>query len=196
MRFVSGIIGIPLMILSLFIWNGTPFILAIGLLSILGLKEFYRGARKVGAEPQEWLAIAWSILFLLVARERFHPSLISLPSILTIFVIASFSIELLRRNRAPIRNLGATYLGLIYVGWLFSYLVALQSISEKTQMLITGFEIPLGGWLVLFVVFAAWAADTGAYLIGRKWGRHKMSPVLSPGKSWEGAIAGVTWSII
>lgn len=195
MRFVSGIIGIPLMILSLLVWNGTPFILAIGLLSLLGLNEFYRGVRRTGAEPQEWLGVGCVILFLFAARERFNPPVILIPGVLTFFIISSLSVELLKRDRAPIRNLGVTYLGVIYVGWLFSYLVALQSIPGKTQMKITGFEVPWGAWLVLFVVFAAWAADTGAYLIGRKWGYHKMTPVLSPGKSWEGAFAGITWSV-
>lgn len=195
MRFVSGIIGIPLLIVLLLIGEGWPFVLGVWLLAVLGLNEFYRGVRKVEARPQEWLGFACTLLFMFAARERFHPPFVSMPAALTVLVLASLTIELLRPNRAPIRNLGATYLGVIYSGWLFSYLVALRSISGDTYVPLVHRTIPRGAWLVLYVVFAAWAADTGAYLVGRKWGRRKLAPVLSPGKTWEGTVAGILWSL-
>lgn len=45
--------------------------------------------------------------------------------------------------------------------------------------------------LVLFVCMTVWIADTAAYFAGRKWGRHKLAPVISPGKSWEGAAGAL-----
>jgi phosphatidate cytidylyltransferase len=46
------------------------------------------------------------------------------------------------------------------------------------------------------LLFVVWAGDTAAYYAGRAWGRHKMAPKLSPGKSWEGAIASVAGSVL
>jgi len=196
MRFVSGFIGIPLLLILVFVENGLPFILGVGLISIIGLHEFYRGVRQTGAEPQEWVGLASAFLFLFAARHQFHAERFSLPGVLTVFVIATLTIELLRKNRAPIKNLGSTFLGAVYVGWLFSYLVGIRSIQGSFHLRGVPWPVPSGAWLVLFVVFAAWAADTGAYLVGRKWGRHRLALVLSPGKSWEGTFAGFASSIL
>ncbi len=196
-RIVSGIVGIPLLVLLVFIEQGLPFILGVGVISIVGLLEFYRGIRKTGARPQVWLGLVSAFLFLFAARQGLRSLEFELPAVLTLLVIASLTVELARKDRAPIKNLGATFLGAVYVGWLFSYLVALRSLSGSVQLDIPGpRSLPLGAWLVLYVVFAAWAADTGGYFIGRKYGRHKLAPVLSPGKSWEGLGAAIVSSIL
>ena len=46
------------------------------------------------------------------------------------------------------------------------------------------------------VMLLVWAADTGAYFVGRRWGQHKMIPLVSPGKSWEGLFGGVSLALI
>jgi phosphatidate cytidylyltransferase len=57
-------------------------------------------------------------------------------------------------------------------------------------------DIPQHGRLAIFtVLIAVWAADSGAYLVGRLVGRHKLAPVLSPGKSWEGFVGGAVAGI-
>ena len=196
-RCISGLIGIPLLVVLVFVSDGVPFILGVGLLSIIGLNEFYRGVRRMGIEPQEWVGLASAFLFLFAARHQFQEKRFSLPGVLTLFVIATLSIELLRKDRSPIKNLGATFIGAVYVGWLFSYLVAINSVRGATLHLAgIPFEIRHGAWLVLYICFAAWAADTTAFFIGRKWGRHKLAPKLSPGKSWEGLYAGCAAAVI
>ncbi|BCL75180.1 phosphatidate cytidylyltransferase [Jeongeupia sp. HS-3] len=49
----------------------------------------------------------------------------------------------------------------------------------------------MGGWLLLIVMAIAWVADTAAYFSGKTFGRRKLAPTISPGKSWEGAVGGV-----
>ena len=71
-----------------------------------------------------------------------------------------------------------TLSGVLYIGWLGAYLVSVRSLPE-------------GMWWVLLVLPAIWFADAGAYFIGRAFGRHKLSPRLSPKKTWEGYIGGV-----
>lgn len=196
MRFVSGLIGIPLLIILVFVEEGLPFVLAVGVISVIGLYEFYVGIRKTGAEPQEWVGLASAFLFLYAAWKQFHAETFSLPAVLTLFVIATLTIELLRKDRSPIKNLGSTFLGVVYVGWLFSYLVAINVIDGEIHSRLLPPPLQrLGAWLVLFVIFAAWAADTGGYLVGRKWGKRQLAPVLSPGKSWEGTFAAIGSSV-
>src|ERR1700677_497027 len=65
-------------------------------------------------------------------------------------------------------------------------LIALPTLREQAN----------GPSLVVFLLFVVWAGDTAAYYAGRAWGRHKMAPSLSPGKTWEGAIASVAGSVL
>ncbi len=67
--------------------------------------------------------------------------------------------------------------GSLYIGWLFSLFVLLRN-------------LPQGLSWVLFTVLSTFACDTAAYFTGRAFGRHKMVPHLSPGKTWEGAAGG------
>jgi phosphatidate cytidylyltransferase len=68
--------------------------------------------------------------------------------------------------------------GILYIGWLGSYLVSLRQLDD-------------GQWWMLLVLAACWFNDGGAYLVGRKIGKHKLSQRVSPNKSWEGYIAGI-----
>jgi phosphatidate cytidylyltransferase len=68
--------------------------------------------------------------------------------------------------------------GIVYLGWLGGHFIMLRN-------------LPNGLWWMLLAIPAIWIADAGAYLIGRKWGNHKLSSRASPNKSWEGYIAGI-----
>jgi phosphatidate cytidylyltransferase len=196
MRFISGLIGIPLLILLVYTGEGIPFVLGVGVISVIALLEFNRGVRRIGADPQDWLGLASVLLFLFSAQHGFKAERFSLSGVLTVFVIAALVVELLRPHRSPIKNLGSTFLGVVYVGWLFSYLIAINSIPGRFHLAGSTHTVRGGAWLVLYITFVAWASDTGAYLIGRKWGTHKLVPHLSPGKSWEGLIAGIGSAIV
>src|SRR5690606_13771451 len=80
-------------------------------------------------------------------------------------------------------DFAVTVAGIVYLGWIGSYLLDLRQLAQ-------------GGWWLMLVLPIVWAADTGAYSIGSAYGRHKMVPRLSPRKSWEGYIAGVFTSIL
>jgi phosphatidate cytidylyltransferase len=81
------------------------------------------------------------------------------------------------RDRAAV-DFFASVAIVAYLGWIGAYMVDLRN-------------LPDGGWWLMLVFPTVWLADTGAYMIGVRYGRHKMSPRLSPRKSWEGYLAGV-----
>lgn len=75
-------------------------------------------------------------------------------------------------------DFGITVGGIVYIGWIGAYLLDIRSLPE-------------GGWWFMLVMFCVWSGDSGAYSIGRAYGKHKMAPRLSPKKSWEGYAASV-----
>jgi phosphatidate cytidylyltransferase len=57
-------------------------------------------------------------------------------------------------------------------------------------------NLPEGQWWLLLILPAVWFADSAAYIVGSRIGKHKMAPRLSPKKSWEGYIAGVVFGTL
>lgn len=59
-----------------------------------------------------------------------------------------------------------------------------------------GLREAFSAWLLLFSMLMIWVMDSGAYFAGRRFGRHKLAPYVSPGKTWEGVIGGVLFSMV
>jgi len=91
----------------------------------------------------------------------------------------------------------STVAGACYVGWLLSYYILLRALDRGGgDGWLEGFGISGGAAWVYLVLFITWAQDTAAFFVGRSLGRHRLAPVISPGKSWEGAVGGVVASVL
>ncbi len=102
-------------------------------------------------------------------------------------VMAAFVGEM-RRYEQPGRvvlNLAATVFSLAYVGLLLTFVVQLRAFGTGAQ----------GMLALVSLVAVVKMGDTGAYTVGRLIGRHKMAPVLSPGKTWEGAAGAMLFAV-
>ena len=87
--------------------------------------------------------------------------------------------------RARVGDVGVSFFGAAYTGLLLSSLILVR-------MGVPGFW---GGVLVVGIFFSVWANDSFAYLVGSKFGKHKMAPRISPKKSWEGFFGGLMGSV-
>jgi phosphatidate cytidylyltransferase len=107
--------------------------------------------------------------------------------ILVAFVIATLAGAMLKG--APFERMipatGATIAGVCYVVLLGGHLIALRA----------GFPSPLAAHLLTFFFFVLMGSDTAAYYTGRAFGRRKLAPTVSPGKTWEGAAGGLLASL-
>lgn len=91
-------------------------------------------------------------------------------------------------NPHPLRTIGGTLFGVLYIGLLWNFLPKLLVFGRPEA--VAGIYMP-GRWLLLYAVFAAKFTDIGAYAIGCVFGRHKLIPRISPAKSWEGVGGGI-----
>jgi phosphatidate cytidylyltransferase len=162
----------------------------IGAISVLTLAEFYRLMRGSGYAPFHKLGLCFGGLITMApAAEAWldFPSHLLLPLATVAFAIRLLS-ERTPENR--MESLGSTLFGLVYVSLLLQYLVRIVTP-------LPGDAIPPEGRLLLclWLVATTKFCDVGALLTGMAIGRHKMSPVISPKKTWEGAAGGILASM-
>ena len=203
-RSLTALVGIPVLLGA--IWLGAPWltvlVLAVGM---AGIWELYRMTpANVGPLPV-LLGVAWVAALLAGAqaasgRDNFL--------IITGGVVAAGSFAALLWFIAFYRGGGAPgsgslpagfcYLmgGPLYVGFLLSHALMLREITEAGVIGFgsDGLEIEvaadLGRSWLLFAILVTFAADTGAYLVGRAVGSRPMAPNISPNKTWEGSMGG------
>ncbi len=101
---------------------------------------------------------------------------------LAIILITLFAGAVMKKE-AGMETLVFTLLGVVYIGVCFSAPILLRSMPE-------------GERLVLLGCFGVWGADIGAYYAGRAFGKHKLAPAISPGKTVEGAVGGVLSALL
>jgi phosphatidate cytidylyltransferase len=102
-----------------------------------------------------------------------------LGGLLSTFVFAFVVYGLGGVRQSATSSFGITLLGVAWVGAGIGCLLLIRDIPE------------FGFWAVMAVLFTVFAADTGAFFVGRTLGRHSMAPAISPKKSWEGFVGGV-----
>jgi phosphatidate cytidylyltransferase len=173
--------------------NGRPqatlLMVLLVLLAAPAQREIGRLFRKVGIVPFYLVTIPATILLGTLFYWRhfakdpawftFYYLLFGLAGSL----LALFFVQALRRGTVgTILNCGGGILSILYIGLLSSFILALR--------------IDFGPWVLLTFIFTVKSADIGAYFTGRKLGKHKMAPLISPGKTWEGLAGGVVLSAI
>ncbi|MFC1899226.1 phosphatidate cytidylyltransferase [Chloroflexota bacterium] len=178
-RLITALIGIPLIVLP--IWFGQLwFTVIVAVWGVLAGYEFYKMAASAKAQPITFIGLIGILLFV-VSPHINHEG--TLPLLLTSIVVIPLIILLLRHKEE--RNFGSwvwTISGILYIGWMLSHFVALRNLD--------------GGRNWIFLAFlVTFAYDSSAFFVGRTWGRHYMVPSISPKKTWEGALGGVSGAI-
>ncbi len=190
-RVLSSIVLVPVVFVC--IWFGAPwFSLLFGVAALIGVVEFYSMFTRVRWQPLTIFGTLWVLFFICNAHYSEHyPSETArmigmgalLGSAVTVsWVLAAFS----RRDGEPVSMRWSwSLVGVLYMGWLLSHWILLRNSSVWD-----------GRDWVLIAMFSTFAVDTGAYFVGRAFGRHKLAPSISPGKTWEGAIGGFLAGVV
>jgi phosphatidate cytidylyltransferase len=171
---------------SLWFFRTTGALVLIGLISVLTLAEFYELLRASGYKPFLKLGlVAGAVITLTPAFSASIP--FPIHTLLPLAAVV-FAIRLLgeRTPEDRMETLAATLFGLVYVPLMLQYLVRIVTPLPGDTVTANG-RLLLCLWLVATTKFC----DVGALLSGMAFGRHKMSPVISPKKTWEGAVGGI-----
>ncbi len=176
-RLLVVIVLIPIFV-ALFFYGGVPYAVVINLIMGVAAWEYCRIFRRGEHSPLTIITIV-SVLALITSRAIWGFAFSDL--IITVIVLGVMAAEVVqyeRKNCQAASDFAITLAGIFYIGWIGAFFISVRN-------------LPDGQWWGMLITPAIWFADGAAFTIGRHFGRHKMSPVVSPNKTWEGYLGGV-----
>jgi len=199
--------------------GGWLFFAVIGAMTILGLWEYYNALRTKDMRPNAKLGWFCALLILIIAQYsenvrtaivRDDASALGLADLnvitgslhLTLLVllfcvagtlVGQFS---MREGESQVVNAATTVFGVVYIGLLFSFTLHMRYVDVPGLMGHEAGEFARRMGALTFVIAPIWMCDTSAYVAGNLWGKRKLAPKISPGKTIEGSIAGFLGAIV
>jgi phosphatidate cytidylyltransferase len=189
-RILTAVIVLPILIASIVVpWLKWLFVgLAIAAMA-LALFEFYVLAKQRGLNPDTGAGYLASTALVVIATFPIDLYNVLLVQFVIILLTAGTLIAATLRG-APfdkmIGSVGSTILGVLYIGMLGSYLVTLRMFYNPV----------IATHVLSFFFLVLMGADAGAYYIGRAFGKRKLAPSISPGKTWEGVAGGIVTALV
>jgi phosphatidate cytidylyltransferase len=180
-RWITGVIAVPILF-AIIAYGSVPlFTLLIAAASLLGMGEYNRMLFGTGMRREKVETLVASLVILLAAAAG---NTVLLVSVITFSVMAAMILNLLggEKGEADMIPVGWVVLGILYIPLLMSHFILIRQESE-------------GGLWVFFILVVAFCGDTAAYYVGRKLGKRKLLPRVSPGKTVEGTIGLIVGSI-
>ncbi len=177
--------------------SGWAWAILLSAMSLACLREFYRLAESSGVLPFKYLGFVAGPLWILAAEwdlsggsDLVGGNDVSWMVFLAVCV-GSMALQLTRKtNDNALNNVSMTVFGIVYCCLLPGMNLYLRHLR------LSGDGWPMDGVeFVIVCVFVTKVSDVGALLTGSRWGKHKLIPRLSPGKTWEGALGGLLFSI-
>jgi phosphatidate cytidylyltransferase len=178
-RILVAAVGLPAVLGLVWLGGWWLWVLAAAA-GLISLHEFYGMAR-----PLRPLVLGgYAGMLLLLLGAQLGGAIWMLGGFLTTIAFAFLLKGISETRQSLTVAVATTTLGVAWVGFGLAYILLLRAIPEHGRL------------AVFTVLLAVFAADTLAYFIGMLIGRHKMAPVLSPGKTWEGLVASTITAIL
>src|SRR5689334_18379635 len=190
-RVLTAVALIPVVLLIVFKAPWPVFDFVVAAIVILTLREYLDVTDAYGIKPFRWITYLASMLVVLgfilynfrwmgwwLPTAAFSAIALSYLLVLIFGVPAVFRRDM--KMVVPASAMSA--FGVFYIAFSLALLIRLR-------------HMPQSEYLIVFILFSVWGGDIAAYYVGKNFGRHKLAPVVSPNKSWEGAIASVIASV-
>lgn len=177
-RIITALCLIPLILGSVY-FGGLVFFALVATLLLIAGYELFEMVRRAGYPPMPWLGLA---LIALILADAYAQSDYG-RALLAGALVVSLTAGVLRPREGWLAGWAITVAGALYIGWLGAYFLFVRA-------------LPNGMMWTVFALVTAWATDTGAYFVGTRLGKHKFFPLISPKKTWEGAIGGMIAALL
>ncbi len=195
-RIGFAVLAIPLAFAVVW-YGGWPFALLLGLAAVLGARELFALAARQNIRPIQPLGLITAgliplLVYSTLTRPELGPSIDKwwpyLPA-LWLIVLLGWVLASRAPTERPLPAAGITLLAVAYTAGLPAFLLAIR----HTQFSLRSWS---GAWLVFFPLVVTWVCDTAAMFGGRALGGPKLSPLVSPGKTRSGSVAGVLGGLL
>ncbi|WP_404421197.1 phosphatidate cytidylyltransferase [Nibricoccus sp. IMCC34717] len=188
-RIISTIALWAIVLTLLHFFGAAGAVWIVAAITALTLWEFYALLKHMGFDPFDKLGIALGIATILIPFYGRKLGLTVSTADILAFAVIAFSVRILgeRDAHSRVETLAGSLFGIVYVAAMLKYFVNIIELPGPHEA--TGLVYFI--WLIAVSKFC----DVGALLSGMAFGRHKMAPVISPKKTWEGAAGGVLVSM-
>lgn len=188
-RVITAVVGI-IAVLGLVALGGWFLTSAVFAVSVLSLFEFKNMLSNVNIRVYRIPAVA--ALAIIVGAAGFYSIRIFFSAIAASFILLLFLVMVLKKEQ--MHGLIYTVFGVIYLGIGFGSLAFLRGGNELLGM--GSITVTPGAFLISFALIGTWASDSFAYFAGKRFGKHRMAPHISPNKTMEGLFGGMAGTII
>jgi phosphatidate cytidylyltransferase len=180
-RWLTAAVALPILAIIIALGPGWLLLILVVLVTAGGMMELLS---LLVPETKSWVRIVTLATSLLLPLATYWKGVLGLSTatVAVIFVALTIHLLLYAQQKAILQSLGAMVFAQLYIPFLLSHVLLL-------------FQVPSGRRWIFFLFFVIFAGDTGAYYAGQRWGRHKLWPAVSPGKTVEGALGGLLSSL-
>lgn len=194
LRLMVAAVGIPAVLAAIYVgrWVLGPLM---ALLCAGAALELYRMAEQRGIRPLRVPGAVGAAILVLIAMVRptvaaAAPALWT-AAILLLLVMCLAVIWVRGVEGRPLVSMAVTVTGALLPAGAMSYVIFLRHMPVVSDPITAGWGSLVGLGLVAYPLAVTWMTDSGAYFVGKRWGRRKLIPTVSPGKTREGAVAGL-----
>jgi len=198
-RLLTALFALPVLILSIVLPYFLPqfpqanwlFVAIAAFALAAGMYEFFTFTKKLELKADASIAYlgaaAFFVAFVFDAPTKAPDLLVLTVAFFIVVVLATQMFRFQKDFSKMLTGVGITVFGVLYVVFLGGFLVSMRVGFENFPHLSTK--------LLLFFFLVSFSADAGAYFVGKNLGKHKLNPKISPGKTWEGFVGGVLFSV-